>query len=102
MSIELNNLNPQRPDNSVKPDAKTTVPNPAKSPAVSDQGNANYRSDSVSLSNAAKALTQIESELKSLPEVDQDRVDAIKAQIDQGTYSIDSNRMAQKMLDLES
>jgi negative regulator of flagellin synthesis FlgM len=57
---------------------------------------------SVSLSDAARNLAQIESELKGLPEIDQQRVDAIRTMLSEGRYQVDFERLAQRMLDLES
>lgn len=102
MTIEFNNFGSNRAENlrrngdkpvkldtSVTSDKDTSAAMP--SPA-----------DSVSLSNAAKNLAQLESELKGLPEVDMQRVEAIRSMLADGSYKIDLEKLAQKMLDLES
>ena len=45
---------------------------------------------------------KIESEIKGLPEVDKAKVEEIKARIANGEYHIDFEKVAQKMLDIES
>ena len=103
MSIDINNINPLRPDSARSQGASNEAKAEVKGQVDSSQTAASSAStDNVSLSSTAKALTQIESDLKQLPEVNQAKVDAIKAKIDNGSYQIDSDNMAQKMLDLES
>lgn len=100
MSIEINNLNPGRPDSLKKQaPAKSTQAPPAdtSSPAAEKSGG-----DNVSLSANAKGLAQIESEIKDLPEVNSAKVEEIKARIANGEYHIDFEKVAQKMLDIES
>ncbi len=103
MSIDINNLNAGRPDAPKRQDGKQAVAE-AKATSTQDTGKTQRESstnDNVSLSSTARNLAQIESELKSLPEVDQARVDEIKARIDNGSYSVDADSLAQKLLDME-
>lgn len=55
----------------------------------------------VKLSDQAKQLKAIEERLKDLPEVDNERVMQIKQSIADGTYKIDSDRVASRLLALE-
>jgi len=102
MTIEFNNFGSSRTENlrrnSDKPVKLDTVPATDTDALASTTGSA----DSVSLSNTAKNLAQLESELKGLPEVDMQRVEAIRSMLADGSYSIDLEKLAQKMLDLES
>lgn len=101
MSIEINNIGPSRPDNSRSQGAKS-APSPESQKGTDKAPSSGSSSaDNVSLSSEAKNLARIESEIKALPEVDQARVDEIKARIEQGQYQIDNDNLAQKMLDLE-
>jgi len=102
MSIDINNINPLRPDSARSQGAGNEAKTEVKGQIDTSQATASASTDNVSLSSTAKALTQIESDLKQLPDVNQAKVDAIKAKIDNGSYQIDSDNMAQKMLDLES
>jgi len=58
----------------------------------------NTESDKVSLSDT---LALLEQKLADVPEVDTARVEAIKQSIDDGSYQIDSQELARKMIDFE-
>lgn len=100
MSIEINNLNPGRPDSLKK--QSTTKAAPGNAPNEPAAPNERAPSDNVSLSSDAKGLAQIENEIKGLPEVNSAKVEEIKARIANGEYHIDFEKVAQKMLDTES
>lgn len=57
---------------------------------------------SVSLSAQAQQLQAIEEKLRDLPEVDNERVSQIKQAIADGSYQVDSSRIADKLLSLDS
>lgn len=101
MNIDINGLGSGRPeglkrqDGSNKTGAKTESGTPSP-------GSEKSSADSVSLSSNARDIAQIESEIKNLPEIDQSKVDAIKARIASGEYHIDFEKVAQKVLDIES
>lgn len=57
---------------------------------------------SVNLSAQAQQLQAIEEKLRDLPEVDNERVSQIKQAIADGSYKVDSSRIADKLLSLES
>ncbi len=102
MNIDVNGLNPSRSDGqkrqiSNKPGTTQNAPSTTQ---TSDSA-VNSPKVSVSLSSSAQNLAKIEAELKSLPEVNQSRVDELKARIDRGEYKPDSENLAQKMLNLE-
>ena len=100
MNIDVNGLNPSRSDGQKKQISnKNSVPLNTNSPQTADQ-NSSSPKVSVSLSSSAQSLTKIEAELKALPEVNQARVDELKARIDRGEYQPDSANLAQKMLNL--
>ena len=103
MSIEINNINPQRPDNNRSQGAKGTQEIARKEqPASENQGSSQAGNpDNVSLSQEAQTLARIEADLKTQPEVDQARVEEVRARIESGNYQIDNDKLAQKMLDLE-
>lgn len=56
----------------------------------------------VSLSSQAQQLQAIEERLRELPEVDSARVEQIKQAIADGSYQIDSGRIADKLIAAES
>jgi len=57
------------------------------------------RPDEVSISSEAKAIAAANAAVASAPEIRADRVDAIRAAIANGTYSIDSRALARAMVD---
>lgn len=58
--------------------------------------------DSVSLTDAAAQLRRIEASLADLPEVDNDKVAAIRQSIENGSYQVDAARVADSLLQVES
>ena len=57
--------------------------------------------DKVDLSPEAKNLQDIESNINRLPEVDHQRVSAIKDALREGSYSVDPQRLAAKIAQFE-
>ena len=103
MSIDINQISSNRPDGPKRHDnGKIATPSPQNTDnkPASPSPDTSTR-DSVSLSSTAQNLAKIETELKSLPDVDQSKVDAIKAQIASGDYQVNSQNLAQKMLNIE-
>jgi negative regulator of flagellin synthesis FlgM len=99
MNIDINGINPSRADGSKRQqNSKAVDTSSAPVPEKPSQGESSK--DSVSLSSSAQSLARIEAELKSLPEVNQSRVDEVKARIERGEYQPDSDNLAQKMLNL--
>jgi len=102
MSIDINQISSNRPEgpkrhdngNITTPPVQNIENKQAKTPSQDNR-------DSVSLSSTAQNLAKIETELKSLPDVNQSKVDAIKAKIDNGDYQVNSQNLAQKLLDIE-
>tara|TARA_B100001063_G_C16731694_1_gene539672 strand:+ start:1138 stop:1446 length:309 start_codon:yes stop_codon:yes gene_type:complete len=102
MNIDINGLNPNRSDGQKRQvSSKDVSTNSTVSPKQADEQSTSTPKVSVSLSSSAQNLAKIESELKSLPDVNQARVDELKARIDRGEYQPDSANLAQKMLNLE-
>ncbi len=68
--------------------------NPATSPASND-------SDQLSLQSTSMAQ-QLSDKVKSVPEVNQARVDAIKDALARGEYKPDAEQIAKKFIEIES
>ncbi|GMR08795.1 MAG: flagellar biosynthesis anti-sigma factor FlgM [Gammaproteobacteria bacterium] len=66
-----------------------------------DQESAGQESDSVTLTQAASVLQDLQKTLSSLPVVDRSRVASVQNAISNGSFEIDSNRIAEKMLAFE-
>lgn len=69
-----------------------TESNAGSKPAASAPG------DNVSLSQEAHALGRVEQAMKKAPEVDEAKVAAIKQAIAEGSYQVNSERIAERML----
>ena len=66
------------------------------------ESEASADTDRVTLSGDAKLVSLAASQAKEAPEVRSERVAALKAQVQSGTYQPDSKKIAEKMLTMES
>jgi len=58
-------------------------------------------SDTINITNTATQLQQIEAKLTTEPVVNMEKVNAIRAQIAQGTFTVDPEKVAEKFLEIE-
>ena len=58
--------------------------------------------DTVSMTNQVTRLKEIETQLASYPEVDSARVSEIKQSLADGSYKIDAESIANKLIEIES
>jgi negative regulator of flagellin synthesis FlgM len=56
------------------------------------------RTDTVNISDAAKEIQEVRKQLDDIPEVRTEKVEQLKNQIENGTYEIKSEEIAEKML----
>lgn len=76
--------------------AKTVNPDsPARSRESAQQAGTG---DTVQLTSSAKLLERLEKTLASMPEIDSARVAAVKAQIENGEYQIDVEKIADALI----
>jgi len=54
--------------------------------------------EKVNLSTTAKDVQRIKSEIEKLPDVREEKIRELQAQIDKGTYSADADKIAEKMV----
>jgi len=64
-------------------------------------GSSASSSDKVSLTGEASKLQALERELASKPVVDGQRVDTVRSAVDNGTFEVNPERIAEKMMSLE-
>lgn len=55
-------------------------------------------SDQLVLSTQAQSFSKVLDKVRAMSDVRMDRVDAMKSQIDAGTYCVDSKTLAQKLM----
>ncbi len=67
----------------------------------SGTGSSAPASDQVSLTPAAQQLKGLEQQVANLPEVNMEKVQALKEAIQNGTYEVNANSIASKMMSLE-
>jgi negative regulator of flagellin synthesis FlgM len=104
MSINFNGINPNTlgslRSKSEESSQSGKAAQPAK-PATSDAIPVTPKPDNVSLSSQVRDLKQLEGQVRQLPEVNQDRVARIKAALADGSYTIDNEKLAGKLLNFE-
>ena len=102
MAIEINGQHTPLNINVNEGGGKSEVRNEqnAKSPDAKGQDAA--AGDSVNLTDTASMLKKMEASLATVPVVDTKRVESVKQSILNGSFNVDPNRIAEKMLNLEN
>ena len=59
-------------------------------------------SSNVNLTQSASSLQALEKSIAAAPEVDQQKVDAVRKAINEGSYKVDSERTASKLIDFDT
>ena len=98
---DINNIKGNQPLNPA-----TTQKNAPQTGKTADSSTAapNQKSsseDKVSLTGTATMLQSLQQQVREAPAVDSEKVEAIRAAIAEGNYPVDSEKLAQKMIDLE-
>lgn len=76
-----------------KPDKQETKP------GVSENPQAINKSDLVRISGKAKELEELKQVINQMPEIRTDKVEALKKAIQEGSYQVDSLKIAGKILE---
>jgi negative regulator of flagellin synthesis FlgM len=98
MKIDLNkDLAQSQVQNSGKGSETANVRPSSDARAQQDTSPANSSADRVDLSDTALKLSQLD----TAPEDNSDRIAALKAAIDNGTYEINATQVAEKLMDME-
>lgn len=72
--------------------------NSETAPEQQPKENNSRPSDTVALTDGARLLAKVESAVAQAPDVDVERVEAVKAAIQDGSYQIDDQQIADKIL----
>ncbi|AOY87866.1 flagellar biosynthesis anti-sigma factor FlgM [Marinobacter salinus] len=103
MSVDLNGIGPGQV-NTQRTTADKATGTQAAQPATDQQAKSQAqgaRGENVSLSSQAKNLKQLEQKLGDFPEMDDDRIAEIRSALENGTYKVDAEKLAQKMLEMD-
>lgn len=103
MSVDFNGIGPgqvntQKTTADKSSGAQTTQPSAGEQAKAQAQG---ARGENVNLSSQAKDLKQLEQKLGNYPEMDDDRIEQIRSALEDGSYKIDAEKLAQKMLEMD-
>jgi len=82
--------------------AKTGKQTTTSESGKSSDSKASVAQDSVKLTAQAQSLSSLQQKITDSPDTDDNKVASIKAAIDSGTYKINSDRIASKMLSQEN
>jgi len=82
-------------------DISSKVQNVGKQDQANERGAVQKvdRTDRVDLSGKAKEMVEMQNTINQLPEVRTDKVNEIGKAVNNGTYKVDSGKIAQKMID---
>jgi len=100
MAISLDNINTSQVNNSGKSNQSSTI---NKNENGHGQKNSSSTSvDTLSLTDSAKLIQQLEKQLEEQPIVDAERVSEVRQNINSGNYIISSEKVAEKFALYES
>ena len=99
MAIEFNGLPPSRPPKTGGEAQVKTGREDTK--AQQDKSERPATPDKVSLTDTAGRVRELEQRLIDLPIIDNQRVEALKKALADGSYKVDAERVAQELLALE-
>ena len=87
-------------DNTINIDAYVNnINDKQKAENTSEKAEKNVaKTDTVNISDAAKEIQEVRKELDNIPDVRAEKVEQLKNQIENGTYEVKSEEIAEKML----
>ena len=101
MPFEINTLQQSQAQTVGTPDSARLAAAQTEKPKNELETGRTAASETVSLTDTAAKLQSLANEVESLPVVDADRVEPIKRAVDNGTYEVNVERIAEKMLGFE-
>lgn len=95
------NIKPTRTGANQGSSQANQVPGGSRSSSSSSGSTARASGDTVTLTHTAAEMLKLEENLAKIPDIDSLLVDSIKTSIDQGTYQIDPEKIADRLLAIE-
>ena len=92
--MEITEKNPMQ----ITPYVSQVQQNAQAAETEGEKGRTNAGADSVELSQSARDLKEAQKALQDLPDIREDKVAALKQQIENGTYDIRADKIAANML----
>jgi negative regulator of flagellin synthesis FlgM len=99
MSIEINSGSPAKAASSTD---DSQVKKTLEQPSAQQESGKSSTTDTVSLSDSAVKLGKLENTVAATPVVDTQRVEQVKQAIEDGSYTVDPARVAEKLMQFES
>ena len=100
MPIDINTINSQSQTKRASDKPIKVVKDDSSSSAATGSEKT-VAQDSVSLTGSAQRIQALEEQVARLPIVDTQKVEEIRTSINSGTYEFNSERIAEKMIQLE-
>ena len=103
MSVDFNGIGSGQVNNQRPTADKASSSEAPKQPGAEQARtqSTNARGENVNLSSQAKNLKQLEQALGEFPEMDDERIEQIRSALENGSFKVDAEKLAQKMLDLD-
>jgi len=103
MTIDIDTLNPANlyGGNTKQTDQPAKAQQAQGSVAATPNQGQGASNDTLEISQNAQQIQQLQQEIANLPEVDNQKVAEIKQALEDGSYKIDANTIAEKLLQVE-
>lgn len=99
MAIEINNITPTKAQRSTD---DTKLSQSSDQPSAQQETGKSSATDTVSLSDNAVQLGKVELSVATAPVIDTQRVEQLKQAIANGSYEVDAEKVADKLMQIES
>lgn len=99
MSIDINGISSPKVHG---PTDDSKLKQSTEQPQVAPESDKSSTADTVSLSDSAISLGKIDNSAVAAPVVDTQRVEQVKQAIKDGTYEVDAEKVANKLMQFES
>jgi len=102
MPIEIINLPTAKPASNNEGALARTAAENSRSEKAPNNSEIPTQTDTVSITEIATQLQSMESKISDIPVIDIERVEAVKASLENGEFQINDNKLADNILRIES